>query len=1628
LPGAESGATAVLPKPGDFTFLNRTRPIGLREPTHQIADGTHAEVGRREISRVADKCLHGFTRNRDIVEGTMEIRAYTEFMIRMLLAWIWLATDVAKAYDEVVREAITAVMEGLGCPQWWITHWERSWEGVRACIRTPYGETEWVEWRRGMVQGVRSACMHYVIVTIYMARAIKQEYPKIRQIWVADDGFFGTTPMEAREFLPFLRQTYRPLGLRIAQEKLETYGVNMQHTEENRRRITRNIEEVQSTQHQVQASTEEGEITMQVDEGIVSIRGQGRGAGSTIKHIQYTYPFQLEWQEDGSQEVSTANISREPAKFDQTLASIRQFKEKMPRPSVEKGAADQPMKEGQLLRVKQDAPFITRNKDYREEEEWTEANPAITESILREGTLVRYKQTKVHSGRKNLNVAQLNGQEGFMNMGTLRSATRVEIPQTIVGLIEMDGVLVHVEERYIQHMGAVLPLTEPAHIPPKTENKVNKYLKWYHEEDDRLPIMSLVIHQRSKLLGGMRTQFKAALLPIGEAPAEKRKRDEEEEEGEEQERKQQERGRAKGPPQRAKTLKEIQRAMNRAVATRTDFDNLAHVNNSWLYCPPPIGLGVPDLIKEQAATYLSTLGRLNSSDQHTWIPVWREIHHIMTTQQICTQVTLPVYCGTLPKKHRHTMAGHIVQANQELDMAIFWNVAEAPEQAPSCRTPGPILVPRTKLQPMGELQVKVEAYEPEKERAWLEQWPTGEDWVPVIPVPKKAELSSTRRDAQQGHHMTDFFRKEHGKWKMKNLEGQPILQKWLRTLTDPNDMLQEPVAQHMEWRYAQRRGVNETLQAFEAPPMALLKQSPLTDTRTRLFEKLVTHASAKSNVLRANVVGQDRGIQWNEARQKWISKTYESTPEWIKRSRGIRRTPEETWSYTPEMESLLVEELGCTMQIGPSPWNALKTIPVKMWKHEEDEPPDIHPPEQVPLHRLLIHHPDKELVKQSMEHIRNNSNSPLSVTIITHDTDIAQEVDRQLGRRPNLLVKGPAHVAWQNKEVQGVEIPETAQWHVIHVHTAKETDTVTADISTYLNNLNTWAKEKKAQVEWEMESLLRGDRKRYATNIMDIIKWIPYSARKRGVVEPEEAGYVPQKASVWHADAGLNEAGGMQTCIVTGVDCLDDNQVKVWNCPKGTTNNEGEITHLTAIVRSIVEHEQSGELSPDTTHIITVDSGATICGWKAAVDERDVQVRDRQLSPYATELRKWERQAQGTIIVCQQSGHGASPGNQSVDQAGRYYPGEDLPGWRTNPGRATLCAVRAEKAHNGAQLKACLTNHRQGKALANQVRHQHIADWAESPSGVLARIAMKESTVTKKGKIVPQGLTTDISASENERMTATQVYRTQKAAAGRMMDLATWARARKARAAKLLAAISKCRACTGQAEDNLQHWLLECEKTEAIRRQLFRELRVQFGNEVDKLTEEDWMALALGTCTKEMKRKAQQGKLTYQQYTSPKKAIEAMMDKFQDVMSILFCISRLLEAEEWKRQSKFETPLYKDVVRLKHPLDPTVAAQLTDRQQELIRPYWPLMKQGGLQPDEAQANKFEREPEGKGWEPGDYVGMGGDEEEEGDLQLPSVCPACQTRPNTTVCNTCFTDLCKPCKESGRCPDCDGEGE
>ena len=180
------------------------------------------------------------------------------------------------------------------------------------------------------------------------------------------------------------------------------------------------------------------------------------------------------------------------------------------------------------------------------------------------------------------------------------------------------------------------------------------------------------------------------------------------------------------------------------------------------------------------------------------------------------------------------------------------------------------------------------------------------------------------------------------------------------------------------------------------------------------------------------------------------------------------------------------------------------------------------------------------------------------------------------------------------------------------------------------------------------------------------------------------------------------------------------------------------------------------------------------------------------------------------------------------------------------------------------------------------------------------------------------------------------------------------------------------------------------------------------------------MVLALGSCTKNTYRMAQGGGITYQSLTEPKLVIDTLMDKVQNMMSILFCVSRIMEAQAWAKLRSKEDPMYKEAMHLKQPLDPAEPMQLTDKQKQSIKPYLQQITTTHAQgsADGAAADV----PEAQGWELGEFLEMEEELEEHGEMHLPRVCTMCKARPPTTVCKQCFEDRCKPCARAG-CSEC-----
>eukprot|EP00665_Eupelagonemidae_sp_cell47_P017265 gene17265-biopygen7646 len=151
-------------------------------------------------------------------------------------------------------------------------------------------------------------------------------------------------------------------------------------------------------------------------------------------------------------------------------------------------------------------------------------------------------------------------------------------------------------------------------------------------------------------------------------------------------------------------------------------------------------------------------------------------------------------------------------------------------------------------------------------------------------------------------------------------------------------------------------------------------------------------------------------------------------------------------------------------------------------------------------------------------------------------------------------------------------------------------------------------------------------------------------------------------------------------------------------------------------------------------------------------------------------------------------------------------------------------------------------------------------------------------------------------------MTATQVRDTQRAAAGRFMDMTTWARARAGRAKKLSKALTRC-PC-GEGEDDLPHWYLQCQRTQDTRQLFLTQQRATFGTGITEMGDAEWMALAMGGACKRTHRRAKQGRIAHPGTTRPRKIVEALMEKAHELLVLMFCKSRILEGQEWGRRKE----------------------------------------------------------------------------------------------------------------------------
>jgi hypothetical protein len=78
------------------------------------------------------------------------------------------------------------------------------------------------------------------------------------------------------------------------------------------------------------------------------------------------------------------------------------------------------------------------------------------------------------------------------------------------------------------------------------------------------------------------------------------------------------------------------------------------------------------------------------------------------------------------------------------------------------------------------------------------------------------------------------------------------------------------------------------------------------------------------------------------------------------------------------------------------------------------------------------------------------------------------------------------------------------------------------DIATTLKNMDLWATEKEEhgapmKVEWQEQTLFHSNRERYSSDSRELVKWIPFTNRRRGIMEPDRPGHF---LSPWKTECG----------------------------------------------------------------------------------------------------------------------------------------------------------------------------------------------------------------------------------------------------------------------------------------------------------------------------------------------------------------------------------------------------------------------------------------------------------------------------------------------------------------------------
>ena len=230
----------TLPKKGDLGYAENYRGISLSS----IVAKTINRLILNRIKAALDHKLrtnqNGFRSGRSTIAQILALRRIIEGVKERNLKAVLLFIDFKKAFDSVHRGMMMKILRAYGIPDELVNAISKLYEGTRARVLSPDGETDYFEILAGVLQGDTLAPYLFVIVIDFIMRKTigddserlgfhltKRKSRRVGPVVITDLDFADDIALitheidQAQELLTRLEQEAAKIGLHLNSKKTE---------------------------------------------------------------------------------------------------------------------------------------------------------------------------------------------------------------------------------------------------------------------------------------------------------------------------------------------------------------------------------------------------------------------------------------------------------------------------------------------------------------------------------------------------------------------------------------------------------------------------------------------------------------------------------------------------------------------------------------------------------------------------------------------------------------------------------------------------------------------------------------------------------------------------------------------------------------------------------------------------------------------------------------------------------------------------------------------------------------------------------------------------------------------------------------------------------------------------------------------------------------------------------------------------------------------------------------------------------------------------------------------------------------------------------------------------------------